>query len=304
VVLYLGLSVGLSIFVSLFWLVVVVGLHFILECVRQVHPWRDRTEVVLHALWEVKLDVGLVILAFTLVLYIDVVLGLLGVQAAARAAGTTVRIGVRAAAWERNLRTFLLTVDEMARIGHAAVLYGSRRRNGATTSADPRTAPPAAPGPEGVLQAATPAPGPEGVVQAATPAPGPEGVLQAATPAPGPERARPTTSEVQSAAPAAMEPEDPRPATPEIGPATPEIGPATPEIGPATPEIGPATPEIGPATPARPAWREPWGWGDRIGLTLVTVGMLLIMLAPLITSHDVGSALVLLLEQLRPFPES
>ena len=250
VVLYLGLSVGLSIFVSLFWLVVVVGLHFILECVRQVHPWRDRTEVVLHALWEVKLDVGLVILAFTLVLYIDVVLGLLGVQAAARAAGTTVRIGVRAAAWERNLRTFLLTVDEMARIGHAAVLYGSRRRNGATTSADPRTAPPAAPGPEGVLQAATPAP--------------------------GPERARPTTSEVQSAAPAAMEPEDPRP----------------------------ATPEIGPATPARPAWREPWGWGDRIGLTLVTVGMLLIMLAPLITSHDVGSALVLLLEQLRPFPES
>jgi hypothetical protein len=126
VALYLGLSVGLSIFISLFWLVVVVAAHFALELYRQSSRQATRRDVALHAMWEVKLDVGLVILAFTLVLYIDVVLGLLGVQAASRAAAATratARIGARAAAWERNIRTFLLTVDEMARITHAAVLY-------------------------------------------------------------------------------------------------------------------------------------------------------------------------------------
>jgi hypothetical protein len=123
VVLYLGLAVGLSVFVSLFWLLVVGALHFVLEYGRQSHYRNGRLEVIGHALWEVKLDIGLVLLALTLVLYIDVVLGLLGLQSAARAAAVTragARIGTRAAAWERNIRTFLLTVDEMARIGYAA----------------------------------------------------------------------------------------------------------------------------------------------------------------------------------------
>lgn len=125
VVLYLGLAVGLSVFVSLFWLLVVAGLHFVLECGRQAHYRGSRWEVGAHALWEIKLDVGLVLLALTLVLYIDVVLGLLGLQSAARAAAVTragARIGTRAAAWERNIRTFLLTVDEMARVAYAAFM--------------------------------------------------------------------------------------------------------------------------------------------------------------------------------------
>jgi hypothetical protein len=134
VVLYLGLAVGLSVFVSLFWLLVVGALHFALECGRQVHFREGRLEVLGHALWEVKLDIGLVLLALTLVLYIDVVLGLLGLQSAARAAAVTragARIGTRAAAWERNIRTFLLTVDEMARIAYAAVTV---RRNASGSS--------------------------------------------------------------------------------------------------------------------------------------------------------------------------
>lgn len=125
VFLYLGLAVGLSVFVSLFWLVIVAGAHFLLECARQSHYREGRVEVVGHALWEVKLDVGLVLLALTLVLYIDVVLGLLGLQSAARAAAVTragARLGSRAAAWERNIRTFLLTVDEMARVVYAAIM--------------------------------------------------------------------------------------------------------------------------------------------------------------------------------------
>jgi hypothetical protein len=135
VVLYLGLAVGLSVFVSLFWLLVVGALHFALECGRQAHFREGRVQVLGHALWEVKLDIGLVLLALTLVLYVDVVLGLLGVQSVARAAAVTragARIGTRAAAWERTIRTFLITVDEMARIAYAAVTIrrnaGSARR--------------------------------------------------------------------------------------------------------------------------------------------------------------------------------
>jgi hypothetical protein len=136
VVLYLGLAVGLSVFVSLFWLLVVGALHFALECGRQAHFREGRLEVLGHALWEVKLDIGLVLLALTLVLYIDVVLGLLGLQSIARAAAVTragARIGTRAAAWERTIRTLLITVDEMARIAYAAVTI--RRSAGATRRA-------------------------------------------------------------------------------------------------------------------------------------------------------------------------
>jgi hypothetical protein len=143
VLLYMGLAVGLSVFVSLFWLLVVAGLHFALECGRQAHYREGAGEVVSHALWEIKLDVGLVLLALTLVLYIEPVLGLLGLQSAARAAAVTragARIGSRAAAWERNIRTFLLTMDEMARIVYAAVMVrkgrsGAGKRPAAETQA-------------------------------------------------------------------------------------------------------------------------------------------------------------------------
>ncbi len=155
VVLYLGLAVGLSVFVSLFWLLVVAGLHFALECGRQAHYRGSTLEIGAHALWEIKLDVGLVLLALTLVLYIDVVLGLLGLQSAARAAAVTragARIGTRAAAWERNIRTFLLTVDEMARVAYAAFLFrkggpGVARARADADAVDPDMAPAPAPSP-------------------------------------------------------------------------------------------------------------------------------------------------------------
>jgi hypothetical protein len=236
VALYLGLSVGLSIFISLFWLVVVVAAHFALELYRQSSRQATRRDVALHAMWEVKLDVGLVILAFTLVLYIDVVLGLLGVQAASRAAAATratARIGARAAAWERNIRTFLLTVDEMARVTHAAVLY--RRGKRGRGSVDPSAG--------GQVDAG--APGGEGGVHPAGAGAGGVG----ASPGPAPAVAAPSARPV-------------------------------------------------------PAWRASWGWGDRIGLGLVGGGMLLMILAPVITPHDVSSAVATLVEQLRPFPPS
>jgi hypothetical protein len=194
---YLGASVILSIFISLFWLLFVIAIHFGFECYRQSHYIRDRRNVLLHALWEVKLDIGLAALAFAVALYVDVIMGLLGIQSATRVAQAA-RVGARAAAWERNLRTFLLTIDEITRVSHAAYTLGLRHRRG--------------------------------------------GKSQGAAIVPAVARA-----------------------------------------------------DV-------PAWRGRWGWGDRIGLALVTVGLTLIVLAPLLTPHDVAGSLMVILEQLKPFP--
>jgi hypothetical protein len=56
---YIGLAIGLSLFVSLFWLVVVGVFHLTLEPVRQAYYRRSRTNVFLHAWWEIKMDVAL-----------------------------------------------------------------------------------------------------------------------------------------------------------------------------------------------------------------------------------------------------
>jgi hypothetical protein len=198
VVVYLLASVVLSIFISLFWLLVVIAVHFAFECYRQAHYIRGRSGVLLHALWEVKLDIGLAALAFAVALYVDMIMGLLGIQSAARVAMAT-RVGARAAAWERNLRTFLLTIDEITRVSHAAYTLGTRRLR------------------------------------------------------------RTTGTAAQTAARVA--------------------------------HVGTV-----------PAWRARWGWGDRIGVALVSVAVALIVLAPLLTPHDVASSVSLILQQMRPFP--
>lgn len=157
VAIYLGLAVGLSVFVSLFWLLVCGVFHLLLELVRQAH-YRDSVgSVLLHAFWEIKMDVGLILLALSLVLYLEVVLGVLGLQSAARAAAvgraanTGVRAGTRAAqagsraaqagaraaggsssAMEQWVRGFLLTVDELARVVYAIFLVKEWKKKSAT----------------------------------------------------------------------------------------------------------------------------------------------------------------------------
>lgn len=146
VAIYLGLAVGLSVFVSLFWLLVVALFHLLLEVVRQAYYRDTAGSVLLHAFWEIKMDLGLILLALSLVLYLEVVLGLLGLQSAARAAAvgrvthTGVRAGSRAAqsatravggggsAIEQWIRGFLLTVDDMVRVLFAILLLRERKR--------------------------------------------------------------------------------------------------------------------------------------------------------------------------------
>jgi hypothetical protein len=119
VAVYISLAVVLSIVLSLFWLVAVAGLHFWLECLRQAQHRQGWREVAGHALWEIKLDVALVLLALAMALYMELILGILGLQSAGRAAAAT-RV-VRFTAWERNLRAVILLADDVARVVQIAV---------------------------------------------------------------------------------------------------------------------------------------------------------------------------------------
>jgi hypothetical protein len=133
VLLYIGLAVLLSVFVSLFWLVVVAAAHFLLECMRQSQRLSGARDVLSGALWEIKLDVGLVLMALILALYVDVVFGLLGLHSAARAGAVArvgLRVGSRAAAWERNIRTALIVVDDALRLGQGAAMVRRRKQGG------------------------------------------------------------------------------------------------------------------------------------------------------------------------------
>jgi hypothetical protein len=337
VVVYLGLAVGLSVFVSLFWLVLVAGLHFLLEIFRQRFYRANRKSVVLHALWEVKLDVGLVLLALMLVLYIEVVLGILGVQSAARAAAVSragARIGTRAAAWERNLRTFLLTVDEMIRVGHAGVLLRKKRKEDRAkrlrlmgegvgdvdAAGPPEGVEPGSPGrvaPEVAGGAVAPRPATEESGSADEPATGAAaepGTADASDTAPDADTASGAAAapDAVSAPDAAAAPDAaiaPEPTPAPVAPSSrSELGelPA-PEPVPDDPERGAqfATPR-GRARPVpRPdAWSGRWKLSDRIGIALVVLGFFLIGVAPYLTDHDWRSARAALAEELRPFPSS
>lgn len=132
VVLYISGAIVLSIVLNLFWVMMLMFGHFILEIFRGYLLKVKRPFV--HALWEVKLDIGLVLFALVVALYAEHVLALLGLGQAARA-GQAVR-GVQAAARfgivERALRIFVLTMDDLARLVQAAFKFGRRSTEPAT----------------------------------------------------------------------------------------------------------------------------------------------------------------------------
>jgi hypothetical protein len=114
--LYVGLAVVLSIAISLFWLVVVVGAHAVLEW--YVH-WREHPSTVHTAArvtWEIKLDISLILFALALTVYMEIVMGVAGLSAAARG----MQVSGRFIAWQRTLRGVLLTLDDGAQLARAA----------------------------------------------------------------------------------------------------------------------------------------------------------------------------------------
>jgi hypothetical protein len=135
VLLYVVLALVLSIAIGLFWLLALVGVHLAFEYVCARHRGAGARRAAAEALWALKLDLALVLFALTLSLYLKYVFGLLGLQAAGRAASAAqagVRGGVRFAAWERVVHGFLITVDDMARgVRAVAVLRGQGAGKGA-----------------------------------------------------------------------------------------------------------------------------------------------------------------------------
>ena len=113
---YITLAVTLTLFISLFWLVAVVAVHGIFEVIRQSHRFDSPAQYLAEALWEIKLDIALVIFALSLALYMDLILGLLGIQSAARA-GAAAKASGRFLVWERSIRAVALTIDDVFNAG-------------------------------------------------------------------------------------------------------------------------------------------------------------------------------------------
>jgi hypothetical protein len=141
VVLYIGLSVILSIWISLFWLVAVIGVHFCLEYYRQKHLRSGLFNILSETFWELKLDFALILFAMALALYMDIILGIVGIGSVSRLSlfgrvgsrlgvRTSVQAGVKAlprfAGWQRTVRGLFLSLDDIAQVLRA---INSRRRS-------------------------------------------------------------------------------------------------------------------------------------------------------------------------------
>jgi hypothetical protein len=117
VVIYIGFAVVLSVWLSLFWLVLMVGVHLLFEVIRHAASQDRWLPLLSIASWEVRVDVALVLLAFAVSLYMDPIMWALGLQSAGRAASATAaasRVGARAVAWQRMVRGVVLGFDDVA----------------------------------------------------------------------------------------------------------------------------------------------------------------------------------------------
>jgi len=133
IITYIGLAVILSIAFGLFWLCMVVGIHFTFELLRQHYTDKPLPAALRAALWEVKLDIFLVLFAFVIAVYMEVVLGAAGLSAGARATATA---GARFAGWQRVIRAIALSLDDLAQIIRAAGKHISSRQKPGEESTD------------------------------------------------------------------------------------------------------------------------------------------------------------------------
>lgn len=125
--LYIGGAIALSVFTNLFWVVMLMACNFLLKIYRNylvAKPAVFRT-----ALWQVKLDISLILLALVIGLYAEHVFAALGLSQAARAgqAMRGVQMAARFGIIERGLKVFLMTVDDQARLVNA-VMKARRKR--------------------------------------------------------------------------------------------------------------------------------------------------------------------------------
>jgi len=118
---YILLAVTLSIWISLFWLVAVVAVHFVFEWVVQSDIDDRPVGVLARCLWETKLDIALVILALSIGVYMEVILGAAGLSGAARLG---IQGSVRFAGWQNVIRGIILSLDDAAQVARVAMKKG------------------------------------------------------------------------------------------------------------------------------------------------------------------------------------
>lgn len=111
--LYTGLAIVLSLWLGLFWLLAVVAVHLALELIKQHHLRTQPSRVIAWSLWELKFDLALILFSLVVLLYMDTVLGLAGLGASGRIAAQ----GARATRFHQVVRSILISVDDVARIG-------------------------------------------------------------------------------------------------------------------------------------------------------------------------------------------
>ncbi len=98
ILVYVGLAVGLSLTIGVFWLFVVVAGHLALEVVEKRHfGCRGPVRTLAWSLWDMKLDLGLCLAAVVLLMYTTMTFGVLGVGSASRATLLGIRVSRLAA---------------------------------------------------------------------------------------------------------------------------------------------------------------------------------------------------------------
>ncbi len=93
---YVILAVGLSLLVSLFWLLVVVAIHVVFEWLKkryQGYQKHGHGHAVIWTLWDTKYDLALAMFSFVLAAYAGVSFGVAGAQSAGRLGILASRLG-------------------------------------------------------------------------------------------------------------------------------------------------------------------------------------------------------------------
>lgn len=116
-------AIALSVFMNLFWVMMLAACHALLKTTRNVIV--GQPSPLLSALWQIKLDIALLLFAIVIAVYSQHLFAALGLGQAARGAAIATRFGII----ERGLKVFLMTIDDQARLVGAAIRLARRRTN-------------------------------------------------------------------------------------------------------------------------------------------------------------------------------
>ncbi len=89
---YVGLTLLLTIGISLFWLIFLVSIHFFFEVVKKYCDGaKDTSRILTWSAWDIKFDLALVTMALVLVVFTEISFGVAGVAGLSRFSGVMAR---------------------------------------------------------------------------------------------------------------------------------------------------------------------------------------------------------------------